>query len=347
MGLVEVPARGVVAEWNVMDGVGRIELADGTRLRFGRACCVQFEPVEGIDVTVEAVEAHPLGGWRASRIVPTSLDQVDELLEARDAQRGVRGSLHLEPEEALALAQQMGLLSIELCEPVGSRVTLRSVFARSGAPGLLEFSPSPSVRIDGHTFPLTVSDAPGRSRIMLCHGPFSFRREAAAIARTPGEPFDVWQGWGLCAATRLALALAALGQSVIVHAAGDLELSAAEWIRLAGDPLREQCRPFRAYVSLVATDRDSIETRGMQVWALPDVTARAAHADAARDACLVACATMVHAAAPLPTDASLYVPPNAEVGPYPLTFDPFRPAPGTQRWRVGAVDAERLTLNAD
>jgi hypothetical protein len=346
--MVEVPARGVVTDWDVTDGVGRVELVDGTRLRFGRACCIQFEPVAGVEVMVEAVEPHPLGGWRASRIVATSVDQVDELLEARDAGRGVRGSLHLEPEEALALAEEMGLLSIEISEPVGSRVRLRSVFARSGAPGELEFSPSPVVRIGRHTFPLTVSDAPGRSLVMLCQGPLSFRREAAASARMPGEPFDVWQAFGLCDATRLALALAALGDSVIVHAAGNATFSAADWMKLAGDPDHDQCRPFRAYVALESSaDGSAIESRGMQIWALPDVSAPAALADRAREACLVACSSMVHAAGPLPADASLFVPRGVEVGAYPLGFDPFREAPGAQRWRVASSGPERLTLCSD
>jgi hypothetical protein len=50
---------------------------------------------------------------------------------------------------------------------------------------------------------------------------------------------------------------------------------------------------------------------------------------------------------PLPADASIYVPPNVQVGPEPLGFDPFCPAAGARCWRIGAIERDLLTLYPD
>jgi hypothetical protein len=291
--------------------------------------------------------------------VPTSLAQVDELLEARDTQRGVRGSIHLEPEEVLGTAHEIGLVSIAFDELVASRVGLRALFERASVPGRLDFAPSPNVTIGNNAFPLLVTESPfpagsydaamlggprdlGRSVITICAGPFSIRRDTAIISRGPEQSFDAWNGWGLRDATRLAVALARLGEAIIVHRSGDVAFPVDEWIRLTGDLDHEACRPFGAYVELGFTpDRSSLATRGMDVWALPDVIARAPRAleddaefAAARDACLVACSQMVHGMHALAAGSELWVRPGVEVGAYPLAQDPSIRIDGARCWRV-------------
>jgi hypothetical protein len=189
--------------------------------------------------------------------------------------------------------------------------------------------------------------------VTVCAGPFTIRRDAAIVARGPGEPFDVWNDWGLGDATRLAVSLAALGEAVVVHQAGDVAFPVDEWIRLTGDLTRADCRPFGAYVELGSLpDRRSLATRGMQVWALPDVVAAAPRGlddetefAAARDACLVACSQMVHSMRALAPGSELWVRPGVHVGAYPLESDPTQPIAGARRWRV-EDSAERVLLVA-
>src|SRR5215470_9079581 len=70
-----LPQPGTISSFSYMDGIGRIQLDDGTELKVGTAALksvVSFageeRPLVGVRVVVHAISPHPLGGFRATEV---------------------------------------------------------------------------------------------------------------------------------------------------------------------------------------------------------------------------------------------------------------------------------------
>ncbi|MCU0690435.1 MAG: hypothetical protein MUF54_03450 [Polyangiaceae bacterium] len=364
------PARGVVDAYDLADAVGTISLDNGQKLRFGRSACVAFEPVEGIHVVVDSAGTGVRPGLRALRVRAVDVHEVDRLLEARDTSAGVKSTSTLPPQDAWAAARSMGLVTFAFNQHLPDRSRLRDFLTRLQLPGVLDFVPGAILRAGDHSFYLSACndalpiedvdtrlvdmDALGSvSFLTLCSGLFAFRSSSRAIVHDgTGRTIDAWTEWGLREACLTAAILAAHATYVVVHPCGHVAFAPAGWLQTLGDLSRSDCRPFGAFTDIGYTSGgESLLTKGMAVWALPDVRTLAQGAEHddeayehARNATLVACATMVHSASVLGHGTVLHVPPKPHIGALPLDFDPLREVPGGVRWHVRASSVDELEL---
>ena len=76
-GELEVPWRATITTFSEADQVGRLRVASGEDLRFGRSACQGFIPVVGMEVFVTVVGDHPLGGRKALKVRPKSITEQD------------------------------------------------------------------------------------------------------------------------------------------------------------------------------------------------------------------------------------------------------------------------------
>ncbi|MGA9524092.1 MAG: hypothetical protein WBV82_21705 [Myxococcaceae bacterium] len=338
--------------------MGTLTLEDGATLRFGRSACRGFEPVVGAEVTVRALGAHPLGGWRALEIVlDAESSTYDDLLAARDAALGRKPSS--DPVgEAAATCLGLGWIVVLLNEPPptgpdafrkwAGRIGLDSRGIRVSTDGQIRLGAG---RHDALTY---VGAGPfPRERLAELGAPEDFDPGQGFIGlslglsgqvplmRLVGNPQVPWgpQG-GLRDLSRIALALLEHGRAVILPQAGTV-VPADRFRRRVGDVEDLDARPFGAWMGwALDPERRNYATFGMCLHGLPDVELEVDpddrwQLDRALEALLVTCQRMVRSNQPLSAGDIVEVPVGAAVGAYAL-----EPINGdAERYRVGTLES--------
>jgi hypothetical protein len=69
---LDVPWSATITAFSELDQVGRMQVAGGEELRFGRSACEGLAPTVGMGVFVTIVGDHPLGGKKAFKVRITS-----------------------------------------------------------------------------------------------------------------------------------------------------------------------------------------------------------------------------------------------------------------------------------
>jgi hypothetical protein len=161
----------------------------------------------------------------------------------------------------------------------------------------------------------------------------------AYFTRTP----DAWYPDGFARAmSRVACALLSRGHAVVVHRAGELVVSAEEFVARLGDLDAPGCVPFSAWIDLRAGDADAtLVSRGLRAFGLPEVRvehpaapgswAAARRFEAALFACYRLCRGMWIG------DGPFEVPRRIQIGAgVPQLFDPV----DVERWDARAEGGE-------
>ncbi len=338
------PAQGEITSFDAADGIGRITLDGGTQIRFGHSACKGFEPILSARVEVISVGSHPLGGHRATKVVPASgtVAELDQLHDQRANQHGLGDASHA---EAVASACSLGTVTILLRKaPEQGRAGVRSVFdaAEVLTDGVgLDFAPSPILKL-------------GRRDLQIFVGREPFPR-SELDRRVSGDDFDLGDGfislstgladldeskryilgestpdaWAMDGELRIlskvALRLLSLGTGIVVHRAGQVVYPAQHWTRLLGDLDDPACRPFGAWTDIgFSDDRKQLKCWGMSVSSHHDVAVEFADHESddeyirARCALLLACSRMVHENRQLSEGETVEVPWGIEVGALPV-----------------------------
>jgi hypothetical protein len=275
---------GRIVHFDLTDAVGRVRLESGEELRFGASAC-DFPPATGIEVEVLASTAHPRGP-KATRLRALSQPNVDAAVALRDGVHAWQpwGTQHV--AKILEQMAEVGLVTLVFDRRLDDHAALRSLFDEVGVKGLA-FEPEPMLTLGENRLKLAVVDAPldtrsldaslvgsaallGQSIVSLVPGPFVFRAVARQLVRLPGKTFDAWTGWGLEHVHRAVDAFMAAAVGYVMHKSGTTILPPTAWRGWAATP---SPRPVLPWVGLVE-DASSLQTRGMEVWALPDVQLR-------------------------------------------------------------------------
>ena len=342
-----MPARATIASFVVEDAVGRLDLAGGGSLRFGRSACTGFEPVVGAAVIVEEL-ASDVRGWKARTVTLDPEDtRYDALLAARDAERGLPGRI-ASAAEAAATARALGVVTVLLREPLPS-----------GTPALAEWAAARGFPRDGFAvrterdlefviprgtiltypgrepFPRADLDLRavgddlelGRAFIGLGVGlPGGERRARAAR----GGTVDGWAPEGTMRQLgRLVGLLAADATAVVLPRAGDLVVPIDDFMRMLGELDDPECRPFAAWLDVGITrsgETAMYATFGMDVFGLPDVLAAVDPDDRwsrsrRHEAVLYACYRMIRDRRELAPGETLEVPVRLTIGAWPIELD--------------------------
>jgi hypothetical protein len=261
--------RGTISSWALIDQVGRVRLTSGEEVRFGRTACT-FAPSVGLEVEVQGLEPHPLGGQRAIALVLAHPEQGDSLLDAASPLPGTQGG----PEELQRfsdLTDDVGFLGVVLRTPLTTRAALRAWLARAGLEVDFSDARAPLVRPKGVPY-----------RVLLCasavaggEGVFSFAQHGAFSLEE--ERVQALAGVSLGHTARVdtfdahAPLVAAVSRAardeveVIAHQARGFLVPPAEWTE------RHHQDPLSAWVKVDATPgRDAIAT-GFRALLLPDL----------------------------------------------------------------------------
>jgi hypothetical protein len=247
---------------------------------------------------------------------------------------------------ALASARELGFVSVLLDLPRGA--SLRSVVedaARASACSIQWTSEGATLVVAGdRTVPLVVcaseypmmladcrrcADAPpaGTGFVTALRGLPGLGRE---LRRMTGAYPDPWSKDGQMRRVMRFLVelLDAQGTGVVVHPAGHVVWTKAEWLHQVGDPGDTFGRPFGALIDFGMTG-STIFTEGMDSFALPDVRLDMGPMrlpedeqwDRASSAVLLACHTMAFDNRPLTANERFHVPLGIEVGRRHLADD--------------------------
>lgn len=65
---LDEPVSAEVMSFDPIDGVGKLQLASGEVVRFGRTACVDLTPTVGMQVFATALAPHPMGGRKATKL---------------------------------------------------------------------------------------------------------------------------------------------------------------------------------------------------------------------------------------------------------------------------------------
>jgi hypothetical protein len=237
--------RGTISSWALIDQVGRVRLTSGEEVRFGRTACT-FAPSVGLEVEVQGLEPHPLGGQRAIALVLAHPEQGDSLLDAASPLPGTQGG----PEELQRfsdLTDDVGFLGVVLRTPLTTRAALRAWLARAGLEVDFSDARAPLVRPKGVPYRvlLCASAVAGGEGVFSFaqHGAFSLEEERVqAVSRAARDEVEV-----------------------IAHQARGFLVPPAEWTE------RHHQDPLSAWVKVDATPgRDAIAT-GFRALLLPDL----------------------------------------------------------------------------
>jgi hypothetical protein len=342
------PGPGEIVSFDPSDGIGRIRQTSGVELRFGRSACRGFEPIASAKVVVRAIEAHPLGGWRATEVTLAGGEQarVDAMLDARDR----AGAGEMPFGAAVATASSIGSITVllrDVPEPgrSGAKALLRAAAQSLGM--TLEFAPAPQlttargtliqVAIGHAPFPRGDMDLhrvgadfdPGAAFVTLAYGLPGFTLRARAIVG--GALPDPWApGGDLRALTAVAAQLVEEhGVGVVVHRAGNVAFGAEGWLAKLGPLEDAAARPFGAWIDL-GLRQGMLTSYGMEILELPDVAISIGSlglADGdeayqrAHEAVLLACYRMTRENRVLQEGEELVVPLGLRVGALPLEVD--------------------------
>lgn len=360
----QVPFLAKVASFVPGDGLGTLSAAGVAALKFGRSACLGFEPFIGVTVEVTAVSSHPLGGFRATELhLKMDASAYDAALVARDTSLGIH---HEAPDPVEAAAAT--------CEALAWIIVLLNEAPPRGPAAFAEWAKKLDgvrVRTDGG---LRLGSGKYDATVWVGDGPFPEQRlaqfgapdgfeagqgfiglglglpGAAALMRATDPGFEAWaEGGMLRELSKLAAELSRHGPGVLLPQAG-VALDADLFRGRLGDLSDPTCRPFGAWVATsMDSARNAYSSYGMGVQALPDVEVTYASAerwelDRAREAVLVACATMVHENRELTDGERITATIGQAIGAHPL-----RPMEGdTETYLVGRVDGRvQLTRETD
>lgn len=273
---------GRIVTFAVGDGVGQIRLDGGETLRFGARVCKGFVPAVGMRVVVTELGPHPLGGTRALAVelAPDARAEADAILEA---QRPAPS------EDAAAVARSVGVLTVLLrakLEP--TRGAVRTLFGEAGIAEL-------GVQLDEGTMRYL---ARGSTRVAFAVGNGTYPREGLDLRFAPdallGQSFvvftgvvpaataalvgdsptpDLWQSDGsLQLVTQIARRMIASGlvDAIVVHRAGDVVRTPAEWLRTTQTCDEPGHRAFLPWLDL-GSDEHTLRSYGMSAMWLPDL----------------------------------------------------------------------------
>jgi len=359
---IALPAAASVVKYDVTDAVGSLMVDANTRIRFGRSACRGFEPVVGAKVKITAL-AQGRFGPRATAIELDPADaDYDRLLRARDTLAGITAEEAL--EDAAAAARQLAWISVLLERPVPKGPQAQRVWA--GEIHLEEQAIQVSTearlafRAFGFDFSTHVGDqAFPREGLDLRDVGEDFELGAGFLSLGLGEPGLFRAGralggmgavWGpngeLRALSKLVRVLLQYGRGVVLHRAGNLVVSRADFERQLGELDDPDCVPFAAWLDFgIDGSPPAYRSWGMDAFALPDVRVAVDPTDRwqrsrRHEAVLAACALMVRENRELRADEELGVPIGLRVGAYPL-----QPVAGdSERYRVIAGDPLELEL---
>ncbi len=337
-----LPATARIATLDNLDGVGTLELEDGSTLRFGVSACRGFEPVVGAHVVVVEAGARPYGGVRATKVELADGAQAehDALLAARDRELGVEP----EHEAPVGAAMMLGTVTVLFDQPIeNDRTALRAFFEAVGvldATVTFENTATPVLRIDGRHVQVFAGHEPLASDQLdvrhlhgdddLGQGFVSLSTGLATIdAVTPhimGVGPNPWaEGGEMQRLSSVVQKLAQHGTHVVLHRAGHVVYTADEWLRRLGDLTDPTCRPFTAWIDVgFSADKSRLSTYGLDVARRPDVhVAVADHEDdeeyaLAHDALMLGAYLSAHENRIFEAGDVLVVPPGLGVGPHAI-----------------------------
>ncbi|MDQ3339362.1 MAG: hypothetical protein M4D80_29710 [Myxococcota bacterium] len=368
---MDVPVRGTIASFTLIDAVGTIELAGGERLRFGRSACKGFEPVVGARVMVLQIGTDARGRKAREVTLDPGDTSYDDLLAMRDAAHGLP-TRDAPVEQMAAIARQLGVITVLMRDPIplgtypvrawgealgfprdGFAVNAeRDLHFAMGGHSVLTYpgrEPFPGDGLDMRN--VTADFNLGRSFIGLGIGvPGTARLERAVIR---GDR-DVWAPDGLLRQlSRLVCALAPHAIGVVLHRAGDLVVPIDDFVRMLGDLEDPTCVPFAAWLDVAITKREDqamYATFGMNVFGLPDVLAHVNAEDRwsrarRHEAILYACYRMIRENRELEAGATFDVPVRLAIGAWPLELDE---ADGATTYTLADLDGNlELVLKAE
>lgn len=335
----QVPFLATVVSFVPGDGLGTLS-ADGVpTLKFGRSACRGFEPVVGATVEVAEVAPHPLGGFKATELrLKMDAKAYDAALVERDTSLGIHHESADPVEAAAATSEVLAWIIVLLNEAPPRGPAAFAEWAqklegvRVNTDGVLRLG---SGKYDALAY---VGDGPFPAERLAQFGvPDGFEAGqgfiglglglpgAASMWRATDPSFEAWaEGGMLRELSRLAGELSKHGPGVLLTQAG-IALEGELFRGRLGDLSDPTCRPFGAWVATsMDSTRNAYSSYGMGVQALPDVDLTYASAehwelDRAREAVLVACATMVHENRELNDGERLDVKIGQPIGPHPLT----------------------------
>ena len=328
---------GRIVAFSIADGIGQIRLDGGETLRFGARVCRGFVPAIGMRVVVTDVGPHPLGGVRATgvELAPDARAEADAILES---QRPAPS------EDAAAVARTSGVLTVLLRDPIANdRNAVRTLFAEAGIAELdaqLDEGTMRYVARGGTSVSFAIGNGPypragldlrhaegcplGESFIVFTGVVPQLTSTLVGDSPTP----DLWRADGsLLLITQIARRMIARGlaDAVLLHRAGEVVRTPAEWLRTTSRCDEPGHRAFLPWLDL-GSDAHTLRSYGMEAMWLPDleVTLDRAGLDPSEaymrghEAIQFACHQLVHRAAWLRPGDRLSVPVAVQVDSGPL-----------------------------
>jgi hypothetical protein len=316
--LPSAPARGLIVAFDVSDGLGDIQLEDGTLARFGHSKCRGFDPIAGARVVVHEFGVGLGGKLRALDVsVPgEATGDLDRLHDERARSLGLGHS----NEEAIGSALLMGTITLLLRKPLAEgRAALREFLSSAGALSercTLDFTPSPILTFGGRAFQTFAGSCPFPSAELdarLCDDGFDLG--SGFLSLSIGLPDlevnsriilgaaakDPWAEDGaIRELSRFAVRLLPTAHGVILHRAGHVVVPSETWSAWLGDLADPQNMPFGAWIDLGYTaDRQHMIVQGMSVFGHENPSIEIADPDSeeerdrAHAALMRACETML------------------------------------------------------
>lgn len=338
---------GTIQSFRTEDHAGTILLDDARSVEFGRSACVGFEPFPALRVGVRRVLRDASGAWAAQEVTLDAHPMKDVVTAAPVTSPTAATS----PFAVDVARPHFGWFTLLFETPLPrDREALRARFevASLGRVRVHEGPPRdpmvPSTReleiltAGQHLLALELSGPPAREGLDLRQVPADFELGAYRLGVAVGvvdplrlrlaEPDTFTDPWAADGQMRVASLLARRllaegGLGIVLHLAGNLVLSRADFLRRLSEIDNPECKPFGAWVDWVLSpDRTRYRSIGMHAFGAMDVEIEILniHAevelDSAESGVLYACMLQARENRLLHPDEVFYVPKDIRVGPF-------------------------------